>query len=104
MVALFVRFLITGDLKIKHLMFGCQSGGIYGCLFALCHRAHPVTGEPCGPNVHAEDGTTPRWVRGEEIWRSWQQAEEDVALFEECKRVFGATVAWDRLRGKISCI
>ena len=43
MVALFLRFLITGDLKLKHLLFGCQNGGIYGCLFALCYRAHPVT-------------------------------------------------------------
>ena len=105
LVALVVRFLITGDLKLKHLLFGCQNGGIYGCLFALCYRAHPVTGEPCGPNVHAEDGTTPRWVRGdvedEVFWRSWELAEKDVELFEECKRNFGEAVAWDRLRGKI---
>ena len=100
-----MRFLITGDLKLKHLLFGCQSGSIFGCLFALCFRAHPVTGEPCGPNVHAEDGTTPRWVKGEGdevVWRTWELAEEDVEHFEELKRVFGEAVAWDRLRGRIS--
>ena len=71
---------------------------MYGCIFGMCHRVHPVTGLPCGANVNV-NGKTPRWVRGKKIWRSFAQAEIDVQKFEELIRTVGFDAAWERLRG-----